>query len=153
MHLVGRIILSLSSILLLKGSYCIFHIWFIAHWDIHWLSQIASMSWQKSRQYMDSLNLGTGRCCPHESWNCGSAPFFSFISQGKVEWAILSSPYVHPHPLDTGMCHLSWLERSLESMKDVNNGFVHFPFFISMPCLFKKKQVLAALYFSKYYGW
>ena len=37
-------------------------------------------------------------------------------------------------------------------MKDVNNGFVHFPFFISMPCLFKKKQVLAALYFSKYYG-
>ena len=94
----GKIILSLNSILLLKRSYCIFHIWFIAHWDIHWLSQIASMPWQKSRQYMDNLNLCIGRCCPHESWNCGSIPLFSFISQGKVEWAILSSPYVRPHP-------------------------------------------------------
>lgn len=150
MHHVRKIILFVNSILLLKGNYCTFCIWFIAHWDIHWLSQIASRPWQESRQCMDSLNLCIGCCCPRESWNCGSPCVFAFISQGKVEWTVLSSPHAHSHhsPQNTFMCHLSWLERSLESMKDVTNGFIHFPF-LFLCCVYFPKGVLTSLRFSK----
>lgn len=94
------------------------------------------------------FGLCIGCFCPHESWNYGSIHFFSFISQGKVELAILSFPYVLPHPQNTFMCHLSLLERSLESMKDVNNGFAHF-LFLFLCLVYFQKQILTSFHFSE----
>ena len=61
-----------------------------------------------------------------------SYPFFSICSSS---------------PPDTVMCHLSWLGRSLELMKDVNNGLVHFPFLFLCHVYLKKKSGVSCIIF------